>query len=241
MRLDGLSLPFRSFSLFGLWPVTWEMQIRHEERQAERERIAQDLHDTVLQDFYSVSLQLQTVLDQLPANLPSKLRLFRILEILGGITEGVRRALRGLPSPPAGSDDLPQEFSRIGQQLSTERTDFRVITSGSIRQLHPLVREDVYRIGREALVNAFRHAQAAHIEVDFEYGARRFRLVVRDDGCGIDPEVAHGGREGHLGLRGMRERAERLGAKLQVRSRAGAGTEIELLLPNHIAFEGGNK
>jgi signal transduction histidine kinase len=241
MRLDGLSLPFKSFYFFRLWPVEWEMQIRHEERHAERERIAQDLHDTVLQDFYSASLQLQTVLDQLPANFPSKLRLFRILEILGSITEGIRRALRGLPSPPAESDDLPQEVSRIGQQLSTERIDFRVITFGSIRQLHPLVRKDVYRIVREALANAFRHAQAAHIEVEFEYGARRFRLAVRDDGRGIDPEVALVGREGHLGLRGMRERAERLGAKLEVRSRARAGTEIELLLPDHIAFEGANK
>jgi signal transduction histidine kinase len=241
MRLDGLSLPFKNFNLFRLWPVAWEMQIRHQERQAERNRIAQDLHDTVLQDFYSASLQLETVLDQLPATFPSKLPLFRILEILGGITEGVRRALRGLPSPPAEVDDLPQEVSRIGQQLSAERMGFRVMTSGFIRQLHPLVREDVYRIVREALVNAFRHAQAAHIEVEFEYGAKRFRLAVRDDGRGIDPEVVRGGLEGHLGLRGMRERAERLGAKLEVRSRAKAGTEIELLLPNHIAFEGKNK
>lgn len=241
MRLDGLSLPFKNFNSFRLWPVAWEMQIRRQERQAERERIAQDLHDTVLQDFYSASLQLETVLDQLPANFAPKLQLFRILEILGSITEGVRRALRGLPSPPAEVDDLPQEVSRIGQQLSAERMGFRVMTSGYIRQLHPLVREDVYRIVREALVNAFRHAQAAHIEVEFEYGAKRFRLAVRDDGRGIDPEVVRDGLEGHLGLRGMRERAERLGAKLEVRSRAKAGTEIELLLPNHLAFEGKNK
>jgi signal transduction histidine kinase len=240
MRHDGLALAFRSFYFAHLRPDAWEMQIRNEERQAERKRIAQDLHDTMLQDFYSASLQLQTALEQLPANLPSRVRLFRVLEILGGIIDGIRRTLRGAPPPEPGHDDLPQEFARIGHQLSSKNVKFRVITSGSIRQLHPGVREDIYRIGREALVNAFRHSQATSIEVEFEYGSKRFWLVVRDNGCGIDPKILRDGREGHLGLQSVRQRAERLGAKLELRSGDGAGTEIELLLPNSVAFGAGN-
>ena len=240
MRHDGLSIALKSFHLFHLRPDAWEMQIRNEERQAERKRIEQDLHDTVLQDFYGASLQLEAALEQLPANLPSRLSLFRVLEILGGIIDGIRRALRGAPSPEREGDDLPQKFSRIGHQLSTDNVDFRVITYGPIRPLHPRVREDVYRIGREALVNAFRHSEGTAIEVEFEYGSKRFRLVVRDNGRGIDPRVLRDGRDGHLGLPGVRERAEGLGAKLEIRSRAGAGTEIELVVPGSVAFDSDN-
>ena len=86
-------------------------------------------------------------------------------------------------------------------------------------------------------MNAFRHSRASCIEVELEYGPKRFRIVVRDDGCGIDPQVLRAGREGHWGLPGMRERAERVGAKLRVWSRAAAGTEVALSVPNSIAFE----
>jgi signal transduction histidine kinase len=114
--------------------------------------------------------------------------------------------------------------------------DFRVIVLGSARKLHPLIRDEVYHIGRELLVNAFRHSQASCIEVELEYGPKSFRIVVRDDGCGIDPEVLRARREGHWGLPGMRERAERVGARLRVWSRAAAGTEVALSVPNSIAF-----
>jgi signal transduction histidine kinase len=93
------------------------------------------------------------------------------------------------------------------------------------------VRDEVYRIGREALANAFRHSRAALIETVLEFERRHFRLVVRDDGCGIDPEVVRSGREGHWGLSGMRERSEKIGADIKVRSGAAAGTEIEMVIP----------
>ncbi|MGH9840816.1 MAG: ATP-binding protein [Blastocatellia bacterium] len=95
----------------------------------------------------------------------------------------------------------------------------------------------MYRIGREALVNAFRHSSAKSIEVEVEYAAQRLRLLVRDDGCGIDPQVLQSGREGHWGLAGMRERAEQIGARLKVRSRALDGTEVELSVPRQVAFQ----
>jgi signal transduction histidine kinase len=100
-----------------------------------------------------------------------------------------------------------------------------------------LLRDEIYRIGREALINAFRHARANQIEVVLTYSSSRLRLVVRDDGCGIDPNILRSGREGHWGISGMRERADRIGARLQVFSSASAGTEVELSVPGRVAFQ----
>jgi signal transduction histidine kinase len=103
--------------------------------------------------------------------------------------------------------------------------------------LRPIIREEVYRIGREAVVNAFRHSSASNVEVELEYAPSFLRLLVRDNGIGIDPQVVQVGRDGHWGLSGMRERAERIGARFRVLSGASAGTEIELSVPGNIAFE----
>jgi signal transduction histidine kinase len=238
MRLDGLSLAYRSPYFFRLRPTFGEMRVRLEERAAERRRIAQDLHDTVLQGIVSAAMQLNVAVDQLPANSPAALRLSRVLELMMHVMEEGRNAVRGLRSSNSDSDDLAQAFFRIPQDLGIEvRSDFQVIVLGSPRNLNPLVRDEVYHIGRELLVNAFRHSRASCIEVELEYARWRFRMIVRDDGCGIDPEVLRAGREGHWGLPGMRERAERVGAKLTVWSRAAAGTEVAVSVLNSIAFE----
>jgi signal transduction histidine kinase len=100
-----------------------------------------------------------------------------------------------------------------------------------------LVRDEVYRIGREALVNAFSHSKARKIEAELEYGSRELRVLIRDNGRGIDPEVLQRGRDGHWGLPGMRERAERIGARLSLWSSATAGTEVELSIPSDLAFQ----
>lgn len=102
--------------------------------------------------------------------------------------------------------------------------------------MHPLIRDEAYRIGREALSNAFRHSQANKIEVELEYTAKHLRILVRDDGTGIDMNVLQTGKDGHWGLAGMRERAESIGARLKVLSRVQAGTEVELFIPGQIAF-----
>ena len=149
-----------------------------------------------------------------------------------------RNAVRGLRSSNSDSDDLGQAFSRIPQDLGIEvKIKFRVIVSGSTRKLHSLIRDEVFIIGRELLVNAFRHSRASSIEVELEYAPKRFRMIVRDDGCGIDPQVLGAGREEHGGLRDMRKRAERIGARLRIWSRAAAGTEVALSAPNSVAFE----
>ena len=235
MRLDGLSLAYRSPYFFRLRPTFGEMRVRLEERAAERRRIAQDLHDTVLQGIVSAAMQLNVAVDQLPANSPAALRLSRVLELMMHVMEEGRNAVRGLRSSNSASDDLAQAFFRIPQDLGIEvQIDFRVIVLGSARKLRPLIRDEVYHIGRELLVNAFRHSRASRIEVELEYAPRRFRIVVRDDGCGIDAQMLHAG---HWGLLGMRARAERVGARLKVWSRAAAGTEVALSVPNSIAFE----
>src|SRR5262249_30975704 len=111
----------------------------------------------------------------------------------------------------------------------------RVIVEGEPRPLHPLLRDDIYRIGREALVNAFRHSRAKNIEIELEYGSR-FRVLIRDNGSGIDDSGLRSGREGHGVLRGMREGAEKMGGRFSVRSAPAAGTEVELSVPGSVAF-----
>jgi signal transduction histidine kinase len=131
---------------------------------------------------------------------------------------------------------VQQEVVPRGQ--SREAIGFRIVVEGQRKPLHPLLRDEVYRIVREALINAFRHARAKNIEVEVNYSSSQLRILVRDDGCGIDPQVLRSGRDGHWGLSGMRERAEQVGARLHVYSNRAAGTEVELSVPGHVAFQG---
>ena len=114
---------------------------------------------------------------------------------------------------------------------------YRVTVQGEPRRLHPIIRDEVYRVGREAVVNAFRHARARAVAVEIEYAARTLNVVVRDDGCGIAAEVLASSREGDCGLPGMRKRAARIGARLRVRSHTGGGTEVEITVPGSVAFQ----
>jgi len=228
-----------AFFRLRLRQVTARLNVRFEERLAERTRIAQELHDTLLQGFLSASMQLDVAADQLPANLPEKPQISRVLELMGQVIEEGRNAVRGLRSPAGGAPpDLEDAFSTVPKELGLdEHIGFRVVAEGRKRPLHPVIRDEVYRIGREALVNAFRHSRAKHIEVEVEYAASQFRVLVRDDGRGIDPRVLESGRDGHWGLPGMRERAEAIEGRLMVWSRAASGTEIELSVPSHVAFQ----
>ena len=223
---------------FRLRRLTHQMNVLFEERLAERTRIAQELHDTLLQGFLSASMQLHVADDRLPENSPVKPIVSRVLTLMRDVIEDGRNTLRGLRSRSYELQDLAQAFSRIPEEVSLQQQiEYRVIVEGQPRPLHPVIRDDVYRIGREALVNSFRHAQASSIEVEIEYGAKQLRVNVRDNGFGIDPQVLRSGREGHWGLSGMRERAERIGARLTVWTRPAGGTEIELSVPAALAFE----
>jgi len=152
------------------------------------------------------------------------------------ITEG-RNALQGLRASTVERNDLAQAIATLGEELTAEARNspsagLQVDVEGTPRNLHPIVRDEIYRIASEALRNAFRHAQAKQIEVNLRYDERRLRLRIRDDGKGIDPEfLTADGREAHHGLHGMRERAELIGGKLTVWTAPGSGTEIELSVP----------
>jgi signal transduction histidine kinase/ligand-binding sensor domain-containing protein len=222
--------------------ATNRINLRFQERLAERTRIAQELHDTLLQGFLSASMQVHVAADRLPDDSAVKPALNRAMELMRQVIEEGRNAVRGLRSTRSASLDLEQSFARIQQELAgsdpdSERVEFRVVVDGERRPLHPVLRDEVYRIGREAAINAFRHAHAGKIEMELRYSARNLTLMVRDDGRGIDPNVLQAGRDGHFGLAGMRERADRIGAQFHVMSSASAGTEIELSIPGNIVFQ----
>ncbi len=156
------------------------------------------------------------------------------------ITEG-RDAVQGLRDSTIQTNDLARAISTLGEELVTDSSnhqpEFRVAVEGESRNLHPILRDEVYKIVAEALRNAFRHADARQIEVEIRYDNEQFRLRVRDDGKGIDPAVLSSqGSEGHYGLPGMRERATLIGGKLTIWSEVDAGTEVELRLPSSIAY-----
>jgi len=220
--------------------LTARLNLRFEERLGERTRIAQELHDTLLQGFLSASMQIHVVTSRLPADSQEKPAFARSLELMNQVIEEGRKAVSGLRSTRSASLDLEEAFSRIQDEMTAqpmqEPVSFRVISEGVCAPLNPGVRDEVYRIGREALLNAFRHSGAETIEMELIYSSRTFRLLVRDDGCGIAPDTLNDGRDGHWGLVGMRERAEHMGARLRLWSNPGRGTEVELSVPGHVAF-----
>ena len=238
------------FLLALLW-ATYQWRVRQlhhqfemtmEARISERTRIARELHDTLLQGFHGLLLRFQTVSHLLPERpVEAKEKLDSAIEQAAEtITEG-RDAVQGLRDSTVQGNDLALATSTLGEELAIDSTNhrpaFRVAVEGESQNLHPIVRDEIYKIAAEALRNAFHHAQARRIEVEIRYDNEQFRLRVRDDGSGIDPAVlSRQGSEGHYGLPGMRERATIIGAKLTVWSEVDAGTEVELCLPAVAAY-----
>jgi signal transduction histidine kinase/ligand-binding sensor domain-containing protein len=228
---------------FRLRQLAHDFNLRLDERVHERTRIARELHDTLLQSFHGLLLRFQSARDLLPAN-PG-----RAVEALDGaldradqaITEG-RDAIQNLRSSAAVGSELTQAFTALAEELGSHAGGgkssamFRLSVEGRPRELHPIVGDDIHRIAREALRNAFYHAQATHIEVEVTYGGRELRLRIRDDGRGIDLTHLNAERARHWGLTGMRERAGQIGAHLDLWSEAGAGTEVELRVPGALAY-----
>jgi signal transduction histidine kinase len=214
-----------------------EIPPSRDERLAERNRIARELHDTLLQGFFAASLRLHSVLDDLPVDCPAtKARLNEVLLLLDRVLEEGRYAVQGLRSPNYSRASLGEALAKVPEEAGfLSDLSFRVVVLGKERQLQAGLRDELYRMGREAIVNACRHSGAGELEAEIEYTHSGLRLVVRDNGCGIDPAALC--RCGHWGLQGMRERADRIGAKLRILSRAALGTEIEITVPRRAAFE----
>jgi signal transduction histidine kinase len=221
--------------------IAEQASIRFEERLAERMRIAQELHDTLLQGFVSSSLQLYVAIEQLPEDSPARPKLLHIRSQMEKVISDGRDAVQGLRTPSSEEVYPALELSQIGKDLNDGSIDFRVIVQGKPQPLDPSVWDDLHNISREAITNAFRHSDGTKIEVELEYLPKQFRLLVRDNGRGIEPEILESGRERHWGLSGMRERSEKIGAELKLFSRPGAGTEVDVSVPGHMAFTASDK
>jgi len=221
-----------------------QTHVRHEERLVERERIARELHDTLLQSFQGLTLHFQRARNLLPERATEAIQ--TLDSALDGAEQAIvegRDAIHDLRSPAPDAKGLAEEITSLGEELvandnKKDPVQFRVVIEGSAQTLNSDVHVEVFRIAREALRNAFSHSQARGIETEVTYSSTVFRVRIRDDGKGIDPKVLNRAeRIGHWGLAGMRERAKRIGGELEVWSEPGAGTEVELCIPVWIAYQ----
>jgi PAS domain S-box-containing protein len=216
-----------------------------EARVAERMRIAREMHDTLLQSLNGLILRFQAARNMLPRRPDDAIRILdsALTRADQAIAES-RDAIQGLRSTPVAPIDLADLLTVIGQEMADAQEPnrdapaFCVKVDGERQTLSPSLQDEIYRIGREALRNAFLHAGARHIEARILYDEHLLRLRIRDDGKGIDPKVLEeGGRAGHWGLIGIRERAKRMGAQLDFVSEPGAGAEVQLTVPASVAYE----
>ncbi len=151
-----------------------------------------------------------------------------------------RYAVRNMAALAENYLSLGRALAKIPMEFSLASTvDFRVVVNGRAAELEAGVCEEVYRIAREAILNAYRHSGASEIEAEIVYRSGELRIAVRDNGCGIDPREMHWGRNGYLGLRGMREGAGRIGAQFSLFSKVTVGTEVEVRVPGRVAFQQG--
>jgi signal transduction histidine kinase/ligand-binding sensor domain-containing protein len=228
---------------FRLYQIAREFDSGLEARVNERTRIARDLHDTLLQSFHGLLLRFQTAYDLLPPNAnEAREHLEKAIDqSIQAVTEG-REAVQALRTSAVESNDLAVAIRSIGKEVEAGANNgtspgYQVEVKGKPRNLHPIMRDETYKIAVEAVRNAFQHAEARKIEVEIRYEEKQFSVHIRDDGKGIDPEIlTQGEREGHFGLHGMKERATIAGGKLAIWSKPGGGTEIEFTIPASTAY-----
>ena len=216
--------------------VTAGIHSRMQERLSERERIARELHDTLLQGIDGLILKFQSIANRFPPDEPLRTSMDQALERADDVLSESRDSMRNL-RPSQSELDISDAFAATGEAKAWGSTGkFRVVSEGTVRKLHPIVRDEVAKIGNEAIANAIKHSRAGNIEVSVVYLRNRIVVTVTDDGAGISEDVLKHGRQGHFGLTGMRERAERIRASLSVSSGSGAGTTVTLIVPAAIAY-----
>jgi signal transduction histidine kinase/ligand-binding sensor domain-containing protein len=226
--------------------LTRQLNLSFQERLAERTRIARELHDTLLQSFQGLMLRFHAVDRMLPARpLEAKAALDGALNRADEALVESRNAIRSLRSSAHETHDLALALNQIMVDLNEECRDeesipvtLSLVVEGEPREISSLISEEICRIGREALRNSLLHAQPHRIEAEISYSDSHLRLRFRDDGIGIDAQtLKRGGRPGHWGIPGMQERAQEIQAQLQVWSKEGAGTEVEVTLPGRLVYQ----
>jgi signal transduction histidine kinase len=222
-----------------------QLSARFHERLSERTRIAQELHDTLLQSFQGLMLRFQTAVNLLPGRpVDAKSVLEEALDRADNALAESRNAIQNIRSSASRDSNISESINGMMIELAREyeykdqHPTFSVIVEGAPRPLKGLVSSEVFRIAQESARNAFQHARSNLIEASIRFEDARFQMRLRDDGVGIDSEVLKkGSRAGHWGLMGMKERAAQIGATLEIWSKPGAGTELELSVPGHIAYD----
>jgi len=213
------------------------IRARLEERTEERERIARELHDTLLQGVQGLILRFQAVADRIAPDDHSKSQLDAALTAADDVVADARNRVRDLRGTGDGGD-LPRVIEHLVDDTPFDPpVPVRIVIEGRQVPVHPLVVAEVSKILREALLNVSHHAQASSVEIGIGYDSRHLAVRVRDDGVGIPAHVVvNGHKEGHYGMLGMRERAEKIGGKLTVTSIHHGGSEVTLTLPARLAF-----
>jgi len=226
-----------SIATFFAWAIARKIiELRLEERVSERTRITRELHDTFLQTVQGSKLVADDALEQSTDLIRMRRAMEQLSAWLGRAAQEGRAALNSLRTTTTQTNDLAEGLRRVtedGLIPSSMSVTFSVV--GDAREMHPIVRDEIYRIGYEAIRNACTHSGASRLEVELRY-ANDLALRVSDNGTGIDLAVADRGKDGHFGLQGMRERAARIGGKLTLGSSSGSGTEIRLIVPGGIIF-----
>jgi signal transduction histidine kinase/ligand-binding sensor domain-containing protein len=226
-----------SLYLLRLKRATTNVQQRLLAQMEERERIARELHDTLLQGFQGITLRMHGVSRNLPIEDPPRKMMEEVLDRADEVLREARHRVRNLRIRATHENELPDRLTKCGEELSRDHAaSFTLAIVGTPRVLEPTVQDEAYKIAGEALTNAFRHASASKIEVEVTYNSSALRIRVRDDGVGIDKAVVSHGQPGHWGLAGMRERAKAIRADINIWSRQAAGTEVELVIPASIAY-----
>lgn len=219
-----------------LHQATVRLNVRFDERLAERTRIARELHDTLLQTVQGSKLVADHALHKSDDVVHMRAALEKLTRWLGQATEEGRAALNSLRTSTTEANDLAAGLRRATEEcLLNNSIDVKFSVTGASRDMHPIVRDEIYRIGYEAIRNACEHSSGSQVEVDLRYD-QNLTLRVNDNGVGIDPVVAAEGKVGHFGLKGMRERAERIKSKLTLNSSPNSGTAITLTVPGNVIF-----
>ncbi len=230
------------FYLYRLRLATAQIQERLGVRMEERERIARELHDTLLQGFHGLMLRFHAVLKTLPADGPAREMVEKALDRADEVLIEGRQRVQDLRLEGMTGYELPDHLRKCGEELAQDYAiAFSLSVIGTPQELNPIVCTEAYLVVREALANAFMHSHGSKIEAELTYEPTRLCLRVRDDGDGMDKGILVSGRSGHWGILGMRERAQKIGAQLDLITRPTSGTEVQLTIPATLAYERGGR